>query len=110
LNAVARDLQLSNILYIQTKSYTVELNCLIQEPYFATFNRTLKIKDLDFNITFHFMQDTALGWHATLMQLLGNQQAHRASYGNQKAKGQKVDSQDVLVRQAYVITSIICFF
>jgi hypothetical protein len=41
--------------------------------------------------------------------LLDNQRAYKASYGNQKKEGQKVDSQDALVKRAYAITSIICF-
>ena len=73
LDTVTRDPQLSNILYMQLESYTAELDRLIQEPYFATFNKISKIEDLDFNVAFCFMRDTALGWHAALMQLLGNQ-------------------------------------
>ena len=34
---------------------------------------------------------------------------YRASYGNQKVEGQKLDSQDALIRRAYAITSMICF-
>ena len=82
LDAVTRDPQLSNILYMRTESYTAELDRLIQEPYFATFNRTSKIEDLDFDVAFRSIQDTAPGWHAALIRLLGNQRAHRASYGN----------------------------
>ena len=43
------------------------------------------------------------------MQLLSNQQAYKANYGNQKAEGQKVNSQDALVKQAYTITNMIYF-
>ena len=38
---------------MQIELYTAELDRLIQELYFAIFNRTLKIKDLDFDVAFH---------------------------------------------------------
>ena len=82
LDTVTRDPQLSNILYMQTESYTAELDCLIQEPYFATFDKTSKIKDLDFDVAFRSMQDTAPGWHAALMRLLGNQRARHELYAS----------------------------
>ena len=46
------------------------------------FNRTLKIKDLDFDVAFRSIQDIALRWYTTLIQLLNNQWAYKASYGN----------------------------
>ena len=43
---------------MQTESYTTELDRLIQELYFATFDKTSKIEDLDFDVAFRSMQDT----------------------------------------------------
>ena len=94
---------------MQIELYTTELDRLIQELYFTIFNRTLKIEDLDFNVAFRSIQDTTLGQYIAFIRLLSNQRAYRASYSNQKAEGQKVDSQDALVRWVYAITSIIYF-
>ena len=69
------------------------------------FNKTSNIENLDFKVAFYTMQDIAPTWHAILLQLLGNQHTHRASY---QVRGQKTKGQDTLVRQAYTITSIIC--
>ena len=60
--------------------FIIELDYLIQEPYFAIFNRTLNIEDLDFKVAFRTMQDVALIWYTTLLQLLGNQRVYRVSY------------------------------
>ena len=87
------------------ESFIVELDCLIQEPYFAIFNRTSNIEDLDFKVAFRTMQDVALIWHATLLQLLGNQRIYRVSY---PAGDQKAIVQDALAKRVYAITSIIC--
>ena len=109
LDAVAEDPQLSQLLGAPMESFTTELDRLIREPYFATFNRASKLEDLDFTVAFRTVQDVAPAWHAILMRMLGNQRAHRASYRSQKAGGQKAESQDALVRRAYAITSMICF-
>ena len=87
-------------------SFTAKLDHLIQEPYFNTFDKTLNIKNLDFKVAFYIMQDITPIQHATLLQLLSNQCAYRASY---QVEDQKVKSQDTLIRQAYTITSIIYF-
>ena len=87
------------------ESFIIELDYLIQEPYFAIFNRTLNIEDLDFKVAFRTMQDVALIQHTTLLQLLGNQRVHRASY---LAGGQNTGVQDALAKRVYAITSIIC--
>jgi hypothetical protein len=105
LDAVAKNPQLSGMLGTPVESFTLELDRLIQEPYFATFDRILKLEDIDFDIAFRTMQDIAPIWHTTLLRMLSNQRAHRASYGSVKTIP---GEQDVLVKRAYAITSMIC--
>jgi len=57
LDTIAEDLKLSQLLGALMKSFITELDCLIQEPYFATFNRASKLKDLDFTVAFRTLQD-----------------------------------------------------
>ena len=85
-------------------SFTIELDRLIQELYFNIFNKTSNIEELDFKVAFRTIQDIALIWYATLLQLLSNQRAYRVSY---LAGGQKAGAQDILVKWVYTITSII---
>jgi hypothetical protein len=103
LNAVMDNPHIRGLV-VPAGTFAAELDRLVQEPYFSTFDRTSSIENLDFKVAFQSIQDVAPSWHATLLQLLGNQRAHRASY---HTGGQKAGIKEPLVRRAYAITSMI---
>jgi hypothetical protein len=80
-----------------------EFDCLIKQPYFNQFDRSIDFDTLDFSLAFRIMEETAPTWHAMVLRLISNQRTHRLSYtGNTNSLAV------TLSKRLFAITSMIC--
>ena len=89
--------------YSVTDKIVNELDTLIKQPYFNQFDRSIDFDTLDFSHAFYTIEKAAPTWHTMLLQLIGNQRAHRSSYA-----GNTELSAVMLSKRLFTITSTIC--
>lgn len=87
--------------YVLTSVTRVETDELIKQPYFGKFDYTTQLNNLDFNIAFQTVQNTAPRLHTFLCSLLMNRRAHQASYSG-------THSSQEFRKRLFTIVSMIC--
>ena len=90
----------SNTNHHLVSMFTAELDALTTKPYFGRFDHTAQIDNINFDVAFQTIRETAPTWHKILIQLLSNPRAHRASYNFPQTQE--------IYKRSFTITSIVC--